>query len=202
MMPLKAFIRQQTCRASWRVIPVMSAALLAGEWVSDELGLKVTGGGMVPSMLQVSSNGSPRSPIVILVATNDSTASENGMEPAQACAENSKNRHPPRSVAVLNGTNEERVAAILEDAEEIYLEAARIVGHKPRIQIQATALSQLETQWGSGQSFQEHCFQAIYFDMTDRYRTKKVHDLTSRQENTLIRVGQFDNFIFTAVGRP
>ncbi len=136
----------------------------------------------------------------VLVATDESTASENGMEPRQACAHNLENPHPLRSVAELNATSEERVAAILEDAEEIYREAARIVGDKPRTQLQATALAQMETQWGSGRSFQENCFQAIYFDLTDWYRTKKVHEVTTRQENTLVRVGQFDNFIFKAVG--
>ena len=130
MMPLNAFIRQQTCRASWQGDSGNVCSSAAGE-----IGFRRTRPQGFRRRLDTQHTSSqlkwdPRSPIVILVATNDSTASENGMEPAQACAENSEDRHPLKSVAVLNGTNEERVAAILEDAEEIYLEAARIVEHR------------------------------------------------------------------------
>jgi hypothetical protein len=86
------------------------------------------------------------------------------------------------------------VEALLHDAETIYTEGAHIVARKPRTEIESLAIDKMQSLHDFGESFhiKECHFQNVYFALAAREGSEKT-------QWTLIRIGQFDNFIFHAV---
>ena len=89
------------------------------------------------------------------------------------------------------------VEALLHDAETLYKEGAHIVAQKPRTNRQADAISVIEAQHVGGESFhiKECNFQEAFYPMMQGAQSKYPEDMSF----TLVRIGQFDNFIFNAV---
>ncbi len=81
----------------------------------------------------------------------------------------------------------EVVEALLRDAEKIYTESAQIVAWKPRTEMQRNAM--LDRNF---RNLECHFQDAFSFVLKDR-------GLEDKLRWTLIRIEQFDNFIFDAV---
>jgi hypothetical protein len=82
----------------------------------------------------------------------------------------------------------EVVEAPLHDAETIYAEGSRIVKRKPRTEAQSFALSE------------EHfLISECHFENAFSSASKTDTELPEKMQWTLIRIEQFDNFIFDAV---
>lgn len=106
---------------------------------------------------------------------------------------------PPLESALV-GQKSVRVVmeTLLHDAETIYKEGAHIVARKPRTNREADAISLIEAQHVGGESFhiKECNFQETFYPMMQGAESKYPEDMAF----TLVRIGQFDNFIFNAVG--
>ncbi|MGO9135553.1 MAG: hypothetical protein ACLP8A_16100 [Methylovirgula sp.] len=89
------------------------------------------------------------------------------------------------------------VEALLHDAETIYKEGSHIVAQNPRTNREADAISTMEAQHVGGESFhiKECNFQEAFYPMMQGAQSKYPEDVAF----TLVRIGQFDNFIFNAV---
>jgi hypothetical protein len=89
------------------------------------------------------------------------------------------------------------IEALLRDAETLYKEGSHIVAQKPRTNNQADMISAMEAQHVGGESFhiKECNFQEIFSPMTQGAQSKYPEDVAF----TLVRIEQFDNFIFNAV---
>lgn len=89
------------------------------------------------------------------------------------------------------------IQALLNDAETIYKEGAHIIAQKPRTDREADSISMMETQHTGGESFhiKECNFQEAFYPMMQGAQSKYPEDIAF----TLVRIGQFDNFIFMAV---
>jgi hypothetical protein len=89
------------------------------------------------------------------------------------------------------------VEALLHDAETIYNEGAHLVARKPRTESEVINLSRMELLHVDGESFhvKECNFQEALYPMMEGAKHKYPEDIAF----TLIRIGQFDNFIFNAV---
>lgn len=87
--------------------------------------------------------------------------------------------------------------ALLHDAETTYKEGAYIVARKPRTNREADAISLMEARHVGGESFhiKECNFQETFYPMMQSAELKYPEDTAF----TLVRIGQFDNFIFNAV---
>jgi hypothetical protein len=83
---------------------------------------------------------------------------------------------------------DEVVEALLHDAETIYAEGARIVGRKPQTQAQSYAIPDKDFR------VKECHFQNVFSSAS-----KDDIRQAERMQWTLIRIEQFDNFIFDAV---
>lgn len=90
-----------------------------------------------------------------------------------------------------------QVEALLHDAETIYAEAAHIIARNPRTERESLALSGMERQHVGGESFhiKECNFQGTFYPMMQGAAGKYPEDIAF----TLVRIGQFDNFLFEAV---
>jgi hypothetical protein len=84
----------------------------------------------------------------------------------------------------------EVVEALLHDAETIYAEASRIVKRKPRTEAQSFALSE-----------ENFLISECHFQNTFSSASKTNTELPEKMQWTLIRIEQFDNFIFGAVNQ-
>jgi hypothetical protein len=106
---------------------------------------------------------------------------------------------PPLKSATVDANTEAKsvVAALLEDAETIYNEGANIVRRAPKTEVETTALSRMEALGHGGESFhwKECDFQdRLFFVEAGQKRTPSETLI-----RTLVRMEQFDNFIFMAV---
>jgi hypothetical protein len=89
------------------------------------------------------------------------------------------------------------IESLLHDAETIYNEGAHLIARKPRTKNEAINLSRLESEHVGGESFhiKECNFQEAFYPMLQGAEKKYPEDMAF----TLVRIGQFDNFIFNAV---
>jgi hypothetical protein len=89
------------------------------------------------------------------------------------------------------------IKALLYDAETIYNEGAHLIARKPRTESEAINLSRMESEHIDGESFhiKECNFQETFYPMLQGAEKKYPVDIAF----TLVRIGQFDNFIFNAV---
>jgi hypothetical protein len=111
--------------------------------------------------------------------------------------------HPPPLETPLESTSVGQqeirplVEALLHDAETIYLEGAHIVARNPRTESEATALSRMEQPHSGGESFHiGECYFHSAFPSVEGggWYAKYPREMAE----TLVRLGQFDNFIFDA----
>jgi hypothetical protein len=105
------------------------------------------------------------------------------------CVEMPSGRTLEAEVKAGQPTNE-IVEALLRDAEKIYMETARIVGQRPRTRAESFALQETDL-----------LIQECHFQRTISAVSKSEPELPGRLQWTLIRIEQFDNFIFGSVAQ-
>jgi hypothetical protein len=90
----------------------------------------------------------------------------------------------------------EVVEALLHDAETIYTEGSHIVARRPKTEIESLAIDRMERlhYWGEGFHIKECHFQNAFSSPTGETRKH-----SQKMQWALIRIEQFDNFIFGAV---
>jgi hypothetical protein len=97
-----------------------------------------------------------------------------------------------------------RVEALLHDAERVYREYSHAVSLQPETESEVTAILKMEQLHLDGEAFQwDECFlQNAYFNLkdivADNYQTSPSDAAAESLSDAVVRVGQFDNFIFAA----
>jgi hypothetical protein len=86
-------------------------------------------------------------------------------------------------------STDEIVEALLRDADKLYAEAGRIVGQRPRTKSESYALQE-----------KDFLIEECHFQSAFTSTSKAEAGVPDRLKWTLIRIEQFDNFIFDAVG--
>lgn len=106
---------------------------------------------------------------------------------------------PPLKSAAINESTEANsaIATLLQDAETIYNEGSHIVRSVPTTELQETALERMEDLGHGGESF--HIKECNFQDRLFYVKKSLKAILSEAQIQTLIRIEQFDNFIFMAV---
>jgi hypothetical protein len=84
-----------------------------------------------------------------------------------------------------------QLSAFLAAGEDLYKRAAAIVHEKPKTEVDVDRIFHaMGSQW----QIDEHAFQTSFWPMRD------ATDLPDDVREGIVRIGQFDNFVFDAVG--